>query len=118
MSDMAQLISVDSEDDDEDTEDDPDYEPLLMEDDSIEPREMVWRSMMSSLQACQGLPSFFKGFSMVWPADMVRQISLASCYGQGRLCSAVKQADVTGWCRQPFSLDSRKVAVIRIRVVL
>jgi len=41
MSDVAQLITVDSEEDDEDEEDDPDYEPLSMEDDSIQPREMV-----------------------------------------------------------------------------
>ena len=41
MTDVAQLISVDSEEDDEDEEDDPDYEPLSMEEDSIQAREMV-----------------------------------------------------------------------------
>ena len=43
MTDMAQLIAVDSEEDDEDEEDDPDYEPLSMEEDSIQAQEMVSR---------------------------------------------------------------------------
>lgn len=36
---VAQMIAMQEGDDDE--EDDPDYEPLSMEDDSIQPREMV-----------------------------------------------------------------------------
>ena len=41
LTDIPQLIAADSEEDDEDEEDDPDYEPLSMEEDSIQPREMV-----------------------------------------------------------------------------
>ena len=37
---VAQMIAMQEEDDDDD-EDDPDYEPLSMEDDSIQPCEMV-----------------------------------------------------------------------------
>ncbi len=48
MTDMAQLIAVDSEEDDEDEEDDPDYEPLSMEEDSIQAQEMVSRCSTAS----------------------------------------------------------------------
>ena len=38
---MAQLMSVDSEEDDEDNEDDPDFDPLSKEGNSIQTSEMV-----------------------------------------------------------------------------
>lgn len=43
---VAQMIAMQEDDDDE--EDDPDYEPLSMEDDSIQPREMVSTTSLSS----------------------------------------------------------------------
>lgn len=38
---VAQMIAMQEDDEDDDEEDDPDYEPLSMEDDSIQPGEMV-----------------------------------------------------------------------------
>lgn len=50
MTDMAQLIAVDSE---EDEEDDPDYEPLSMEEDSIQAQEMVSYFTCANRACCQ-----------------------------------------------------------------
>ena len=45
---VAQMLAMQEGDEDYDEEDDPDYKPLSMEDDSIQPLEMVTTAPRSS----------------------------------------------------------------------
>ena len=80
MTDVAQLISVDSEEDDEDEEDDPDYEPLSMEEDSIQAREMVSHPSsrkqprrQGSYIPCRRAGDIWLASSYVWNRTVVGQ---------------------------------------------